>query len=100
MGRLLNGTNPDSDSLEAAKLSGPGVRRAFVSPRRVPRAACVLQPPELLVMRPFIGQVYLRSYELGWVKAGKTRQDPPFISNEELAEASVTQFLNLIRRSA
>jgi hypothetical protein len=39
-------------------------------------------------------------YELGWVKAGKTRQEPSFISNEELAEASVTQFLNLLRRMA
>jgi hypothetical protein len=38
--------------------------------------------------------------ELGWVKAGKTRQEPSFVSNEELAEASVSQFLNLIRRLA
>ena len=57
-----------------------------------------MQPPKMLY-EAFYQPTLSTEYELGWVKAGKTRQEPSFVSNEELAEASVSQFLNLIRRS-
>jgi len=38
--------------------------------------------------------------ELGWVKDGKTIHQSPFISNEELAEACVAQFVNMLRKSS
>jgi len=89
---------PRIDSLDDAKL---GVRE-FSGRLYLPgefQGGVHLQPPKML-SEAFYQPTLSTEYELGWVKAGKTRQEPSFIPNEELAEACVTQFLNLIRRMA
>jgi hypothetical protein len=88
--------HPRVDSLEDAKL---GVRE-FNGHLYLPgefRGGVHIQPPQMLG-ETFYKPTLSTEYEVGWVKAGKTRQDPSFISNEELADSCVTQFLNLLRR--
>ena len=89
---------PRIDSLEDAKL---GVRE-FNGRLYLPGeflGGVHMQQPKML-SEAFYKPTLSTEYELGWVKAGKTRQEPSFISNEELAESCVTQFLNLLRRLA
>ena len=98
LGMDVGWDQPRIDSLEGAKL---GVRE-FSGRLYLPgefQGGVHMQPPKMLY-EAFYQPTLSTGYELGWVKAGKTRQELSFLSNEELAEASVSQFLNLIRRSA
>jgi hypothetical protein len=98
LGMDVGWDQPRIDSLEDAKL---GVRE-FTGRLYLPgefQGGVHIQPPTML-SEAFYQPTLSTEYELAWVKAGKTRQEPSFISNEELAEACVTQLLNLIRRMA
>ncbi len=94
LGTAVEWDQPRFDSLEDAKLSTRDFRGRLFLPGE-PRGG-VLHPPELLY-EAFYQPTLSMGYELGWVKAAKTRQDSSFISNEEFAETCVARFLNLLR---
>jgi hypothetical protein len=56
-----------------------------------------IQPPKMVGEAVYTATLS-RDYVLGWVKAGRMRDGPSFISNEDLAETCVTQFMNLLRK--
>ena len=87
---------PRSDSLEDAKLGIREFKGRLYLPGEF-RGGVHIQPPQMVGEVRFYPTLS-QDYEVGWVKAGKNRQEPSFISNEELADACVTRFLNLIRR--
>jgi hypothetical protein len=41
-----------------------------------------------------------RDHELGWVKSMARKDEPAFLSSEDLADACVAQFLNLHRKES
>jgi hypothetical protein len=98
LGTGVGWDQPRIDSLEDAKL---GVReftgRLYLHGEF--QGGVNIQPPTMLT-KTFYQPTLSTEYELAWVNTGKTRQEPSFISNEEFAEACVTQLLNLIRRMA
>lgn len=89
---------PRFDSLEDATLSARDFSGRLYLPGEF-MGGVHIHPPEMLY-EAFYQPTLSMDYELGWVKVGKTRQDPPFISNEEFAEACVTQFLHLLTSNA
>jgi uncharacterized membrane protein len=98
LGMIVGWDQPRIDSLEDAKLGVRDFSGRLYLPGEF-QGGVHIQPPEML-HEAFYEPTLSTEYELGWVKVGKTRQEPSFISNEELAEACVTQFLNLLRRMA
>lgn len=98
VGVVIEWDQPRRGSLEEAKL---GIRE-FSGHLYLPgefQGGVHIRPPKML-FEAFYQPTLSAEHELGWVKAGETQQEPSYISDEELAEACVTQFLNLIRRSA
>ena len=96
VGVVVSWNQPCLDSLEDAKLS----IREFTGPLFLPgefRGGVFPQPPQMVGETRYYPTLS-PEYELGWVKAGKARQEPSFISNDELADTCVTQLLNLLRR--
>jgi hypothetical protein len=96
LGIVVGWEQPRLDSLEDAKLGIREFQGSLYFPGEFP-GGVQTQPPQLLG-EAFYKPTLSTEDELGWVKAGKTRQEPSFISNEELADACVTQLLNLLRR--
>lgn len=97
LGMDLQWDQPRIDSLEDAML---GVRE-FNGRLYLPghfQGGMHIQPPKM-ISEKFYTHTLSRDLELGWVKASRSRQEPAFISNQELAEECVTQFMNLLRRS-
>lgn len=88
---------PLLDSIENAKLAVRGFNGRLYLPGEF-QGGVHIQPPKM-VSEKFYTPTLSRDHELGWVKAGRSRQEPAFISNQELAEECVTQFINLLRRS-
>jgi hypothetical protein len=90
--------HPRIDSLEGAKLGIREFKGRLDLPGEFQGGVHIHQPKTLSEV--FYEATLCTEYELGWVKAGKTKQEASFISNEELAEACVTQFLNLLRHAS
>jgi hypothetical protein len=86
------------DSLEGAKL---GVRefqgRVFVPGES--RAGVHIEQPKKL-REVFYVPTLSRDHELGWVKSMARKDEPAFLSSEDLADACVAQFLNLHRKES
>lgn len=89
---------PRIDSLEDAKLAVCEFQGHLYLPGEFPGGVRI--PPEM------VGEAFYKptlsngnEYKLGWVKAGKTRQEPSFISNEDLADAVAIQLLSLLPRN-
>lgn len=84
------------DSLEGAKLA----IRELQGPVRIPgeSLAGVHLVPVRTLNQTFYVPTLSPEYELGWVKSPVGKLDPSFVSAEELADASVRQFVNLIRK--
>lgn len=89
--------HPRLDSLDDAKLCVRDYWGALYLPGGF-RGGVRLQQPKLVGDTRYLPTVS-PEYELGWVKAGKSRDEPSFLSNLELADVCVTQFMNLIRRN-
>ena len=90
---------PWAGSLEDAKLDVQEFHGRLYVPGEF-QGGVHIQRPKMLdqsFYKPTLSRE--NEYQLGWVKAGKSREEPSFISNQQLAEQCVTQFLNLIRRS-
>lgn len=90
--------HPRIDSLEDAKLGVRGFQGRLYLPGQF-QGGVHIQPPKML-SEAFYEPTLSRERELGWVKAAKNRQEPSFLSNDELADACVTQLLHLLRRKA
>jgi hypothetical protein len=86
------------DSLEGAKL---GIRefqgRVFVPGDSL--AGVHVQQPKML-SEVFYVPTLSRQHELGWVKSMARKDEPGFLSTEDLADACVAQFLNLHRKES
>ncbi len=88
--------HPLIDSLEDAKLGVHAFQGRLYLPGEF-KGGVHIQPPKI-VGEAFYKPTLSTDRELGWAKAGKNRQDPSFLSNEELADVCVSQLLNLLRR--
>jgi hypothetical protein len=95
LGMDVGWDHPRIDSLEDAKLGVREFQGRLYLPGEFQGGVHIQQPK--MLSEAFYQPTLSMEYEHGWVKAGKSRQEHSFISNEELAEACVTQFLNLIR---
>jgi hypothetical protein len=86
------------DSLEGAKL---GIRE-FQGRVIVPGdslAGVHIQQPKML-SEVFYVPTLSRQHELGWIKSMARKDEPGFVSSEDLADACVAQFLNLHRKES
>jgi hypothetical protein len=95
LGMIVGWDQPRMDSLVDAKLYVRKYKGRLYLPGEF--TGGYIQPPNM-VYEAFYTPTLSRNYELGWVKAGKTRDEPPFVSSQDLAETCVTQFLNLLRK--
>jgi len=95
LGVIVRWEQPRMDSLEDAKLRVREYKSRLYLPGEF-KGGHVL-PPKMVGEAVYTATLS-REYVLGWVKAGRTRDEPSFISNEDLAETCVTQFINLLRK--
>ncbi|MBB6144302.1 hypothetical protein HNQ77_002254 [Silvibacterium bohemicum] len=95
LGVIVGWEQPRLDSLEDARLRVREYKGRLYLPGEFTGGH--IQPAKM-VGEAVYSATLSRDYALGWVKAGKRRDEPSFISNDDLAETCVTQFLNLLRK--
>lgn len=95
LGVIVGWEQPRMDSLEDAKLRVREYKGRLYLPGEFMGGH--IQPPKMVGEAVYTATLS-REYGLGWVKAGRMRDEPSFISNEDLAETCVTQFMNLLRK--
>jgi hypothetical protein len=86
------------DSLEGAKLGTREFKvRVFVPGDSL--AGVHVQQPKML-SEVFYVPTLSRQHELGWVKSMARKDEPGFVSTEDLADACLAQFLSLHRKES
>jgi hypothetical protein len=95
-GLVLTWNQPQLNSIDDAKLGIREFRGRLYIPGE-PIAGVHVVRPELL-SEMYYKPTLSAEHELGWVQSMRGRDEPRFVSTDDLADACVSQFLNLLRQ--